>query len=113
MTLDRIDQDRLFDIPDGLDLLPIRPEHCTVLIALPKLHRDPFDRMLIAQARAEQPVIPRRRQAAASARRAARRRKKAQARRLAARASRPRGARPTALQIIATPCATWGWRMRA
>ena len=54
MTLDRVDRDqRLFDIPDGFDLLPIRPEHCTALITLPKLHRDPLDRMLIAQARAE------------------------------------------------------------
>jgi PIN domain nuclease of toxin-antitoxin system len=54
MTLDRVDQDqRLFHIPDGFDLLPIRPEHCTALIGLPKLYRDPFDRMLIAQARAE------------------------------------------------------------
>jgi PIN domain nuclease of toxin-antitoxin system len=34
-------------------MLPIRPEHCRALIALPKLHRDPFDRMLIAQARVE------------------------------------------------------------
>ena len=54
MTLDRVDRDqRLFDIPDGFDLLPIRTEHCNTLIALPKLHRDPLDRMLIAQARAE------------------------------------------------------------
>jgi PIN domain nuclease of toxin-antitoxin system len=54
MSLDRVARDqRLFDIPDGFDLLPIRPEHCAALITLPKLHRDPFDRMLIAQARAE------------------------------------------------------------
>ena len=61
MTLDRVDRDqRLFDIPDGFDLLPIRPEHCTALITLPKLHRDPFDRMLIAQARAERlPLLTR------------------------------------------------------
>ena len=40
-------------IPDGFDLLPILPDHCKTLIALPRRHRDPFDRMLIAQARAE------------------------------------------------------------
>jgi len=44
---------RLLAVPDGVDLLPILPDHCRALIALPKQHRDPFDRMLIAQARAE------------------------------------------------------------
>ena len=44
---------RLLDPPDSFDLLPIRPEHCKEVIALPQLHRDPFDRMLIAQARCE------------------------------------------------------------
>jgi len=54
MTLGRVDRDeRLLDLADGFDLLPIRPEHCKALIALPNLHRDPFDRMLIAQARVE------------------------------------------------------------
>ena len=33
------------------------PEHCKTLTALPKLHRDPFDRMLIAQVRTEQLVL--------------------------------------------------------
>ena len=33
--------------------LPIRPTHVTALAALPMLHRDPFDRILIAQAVAE------------------------------------------------------------
>lgn len=33
--------------------LPLRPEHCTVLASLPFHHRDPFDRMLIAQALSE------------------------------------------------------------
>ncbi len=27
--------------------------HCAVYASLPRLHKDPFDRMLIAQARAE------------------------------------------------------------
>ena len=33
--------------------LPIRFSHLTALESLPPLHRDPFDRMLAAQARAE------------------------------------------------------------
>lgn len=58
MALGRIGDDlRLLDLPDGFDLLPVMPEHCTTLITLPKLHRDPFDRMMIAQARTEQLVL--------------------------------------------------------
>ena len=34
-------------------VLPIRASHVTALAALPKLHKDPFDRILIAQAVAE------------------------------------------------------------
>ncbi len=34
-------------------LLPIRPAHLMELQRLPPLHRDPFDRMLVAQARGE------------------------------------------------------------
>jgi len=34
-------------------VLPIRASHVTALAALPMLHRDPFDRILIAQAVAE------------------------------------------------------------
>ena len=33
--------------------LPIRPSHVTALAALPMVHKDPFDRILIAQAVAE------------------------------------------------------------
>jgi PIN domain nuclease of toxin-antitoxin system len=55
MTLGRVGSDeRLLHPPDGFDLLPVRPEHCRALLALPRLHRDPFDRMLIAQARSEE-----------------------------------------------------------
>lgn len=36
-----------------LTYLGIRPAHFTELESLPPLHRDPFDRMLVAQARAE------------------------------------------------------------
>lgn len=46
-------EERLLDIPEGFDLLPVRPEHCRTLLLLPRHHRDPFDRMLIAQARCE------------------------------------------------------------
>jgi PIN domain nuclease of toxin-antitoxin system len=61
MTLDRIGRDeRLVGVPDGFDLLPVLPDHCRALIALPRRHRDPFDRMLIAQARSERlPLLTR------------------------------------------------------
>ena len=54
MALDRVARDqRLLVVPDGFDLLPVLPDHCRALLALPRVHRDPFDRMLIAQARTE------------------------------------------------------------
>lgn len=37
----------------GYDLLPIKVEHAVLLTTMPMLHRDPFDRMLIAQSLAE------------------------------------------------------------
>jgi PIN domain nuclease of toxin-antitoxin system len=37
----------------GFTLLAIKPEHLLALSGLPLLHRDPFDRLLLAQARAE------------------------------------------------------------
>jgi PIN domain nuclease of toxin-antitoxin system len=37
----------------GLELLPIRYEHILQLEKLPLHHGDPFDRLLIAQAKAE------------------------------------------------------------
>lgn len=37
----------------GYQLLGVRPEHAAAVEALPKLHSDPFDRMLVAQALAE------------------------------------------------------------
>jgi len=52
--LGRIDDDpRLFTVPEGIELLPVLPDHCRALLELPSLHRDPFDRMLIAQARVD------------------------------------------------------------
>lgn len=41
----------------GFPLLPIRPEHLLALSELPLLHRDPFDRLLLAQAKAEGAVL--------------------------------------------------------
>jgi len=35
---------------NGFDLLPIKVEHTSVVTTLPFHHRDPFDRLLIAQA---------------------------------------------------------------
>ena len=34
-------------------VLPIRASHVTALLPLPEIHKDPFDRMLVAQAIAE------------------------------------------------------------
>jgi PIN domain nuclease of toxin-antitoxin system len=36
---------------NGIQWLPIEKEHCQGLLQLPPIHRDPFDRLLIAQAR--------------------------------------------------------------
>ncbi len=49
--------DRHFMLPQGLELLPVEPHHCQELVSLPQIHRDPFDRMLIAQARADDLVL--------------------------------------------------------
>ena len=43
--------DRLFGVAPGIEMLPVEPLHCRELGLLPQHHRDPFDRMLIAQAR--------------------------------------------------------------
>ncbi len=42
--------------PAGFVLLPITGLHAAAVATLPLLHRDPFDRMLVAQARTE-PLI--------------------------------------------------------
>jgi PIN domain nuclease of toxin-antitoxin system len=48
-------EDVLSRILDGTvwPVLPVLPAHIPELLALPMHHRDPFDRLLIAQARAE------------------------------------------------------------
>lgn len=40
-------------IDNGYCELPIRSEHVVAIDALPLIHKDPFDRLLIAQARVE------------------------------------------------------------
>ena len=40
-------------VAQGFGLLAIKPEHLSALTKLPMLHRDPFDRLLLAQAKAE------------------------------------------------------------
>jgi PIN domain nuclease of toxin-antitoxin system len=39
---------------DGFKILPIEPGHTAVLTTMPFHHRDPFDRMLVAQAQFEE-----------------------------------------------------------
>lgn len=46
--------DELLSISPGLDLLPVKLEHCRAVAALPRWRGDPFDRMLVAQAQSEQ-----------------------------------------------------------
>lgn len=41
----------------GLHILPLEAEHGLAVADLPTRHRDPFDRLLVAQARAERPTI--------------------------------------------------------
>lgn len=48
--------DKLFDremTVNTIRWLPIKKEHSRGIISLPMLHRDPFDRLLISQARCE------------------------------------------------------------
>jgi PIN domain nuclease of toxin-antitoxin system len=45
-------------VTNQFDILPVVPRHTAVLTTLPFYHRDPFDRLIIAQAIVEQmPVI--------------------------------------------------------
>jgi PIN domain nuclease of toxin-antitoxin system len=47
-------EDFFDSVPEaGYEVLPIRISHLNVYRTLPMHHRDPFDRMLVAQARAE------------------------------------------------------------
>lgn len=40
-------------VANGYTELPVTTEHALKIVSLPNLHKDPFDRLLIAQARAE------------------------------------------------------------
>jgi PIN domain nuclease of toxin-antitoxin system len=44
-------------IDNGFVILPIEPKHTAVLTTLPFHHRDPFDRLIIAQAIVEEAAI--------------------------------------------------------
>jgi PIN domain nuclease of toxin-antitoxin system len=55
-TIGKLDlPDDFFDsVPEvGYEVMPVRISHLNVYRTLPMHHRDPFDRMLVAQARAE------------------------------------------------------------
>lgn len=39
--------------PAGFSLLPVTGEHAAAVVRLPDVHMDPFDRMLVAQAKTE------------------------------------------------------------
>jgi PIN domain nuclease of toxin-antitoxin system len=43
--------------PAGFEPLPITGVHAVMAAALPRLHADPFDRMLVAQAQAESALL--------------------------------------------------------
>jgi PIN domain nuclease of toxin-antitoxin system len=43
--------------PAGFTLLPISGDHAAKVAELPMLHKDPFDRMLVAQASIEPMVL--------------------------------------------------------
>jgi len=42
---------------NGVQVIPVELEHVLALQSLPSHHKDPFDRLLIAQARAESAVL--------------------------------------------------------
>ena len=42
---------------NDLEVLPVDLEHVLALEALPTSHKDPFDRLLIAQANAENAIL--------------------------------------------------------
>ena len=54
-TLEEVVDQVLFHSP--WIILPLRPEHLLSLTSLPMLHKDPFDRLLISQARYERMAI--------------------------------------------------------
>ena len=65
VSIGRLELSRAFEelIPEqmrmnGIDMLDIRTEHVAEIVRLPFHHRDPFDRLLIAQAKVEgMPIV--------------------------------------------------------
>ena len=41
----------------GIEMIPLKPEHCQKVMSLPFIHKDPFDRIIIAQAIEEDLII--------------------------------------------------------
>ena len=41
----------------GIEIIDISPKHCDVMIQLPSIHNDPFDRIIIATAKADEYTI--------------------------------------------------------
>ena len=57
-SVGRLRRDPAFlETPAGFNLLQVQTEHCRHCAALPMHHRDPFDRMLIAQAQTERVAL--------------------------------------------------------
>lgn len=46
-----------FILPSGIEILPIYLPHLFILQTLPFHHRDPFDRLLISQAKSERLIL--------------------------------------------------------
>lgn len=44
-------------VRDGIEPLSIQHHHAQAVAELPDLHKDPFDRLLVAQARIEKPTL--------------------------------------------------------
>lgn len=55
VTLDELVESEA--IGNGISLLPLEPRHAISVAALPVHHRDPFDRILVCQARAEGLIV--------------------------------------------------------
>ncbi len=49
-SLERVVEDQ---VANGLEILPVELPHLWLLADLPRIHNDPFDRLLVAQAKVE------------------------------------------------------------
>jgi PIN domain nuclease of toxin-antitoxin system len=50
-SYDEFVQHAIFD--NGFAILPVEPQHTAALVFLPHYHKDPFDRLMVAQALVE------------------------------------------------------------